>query len=1115
NWVIGVPNLTTTSGTNYGMVTTNNIVIDGSNTVGGTTRDLTIQNVSGASQYSNVIRLLGDVNNFTLKNTIVKQMSLTSSYAVVFVNRYFGTTLFTPDSILIENCEINASKTKGQAIAVTNSGNPPSPWAGVSNLTIKNNKIVATARGIFLNYAGGPTVISGNEISMNQIQASTNTTGIFLYTIDSAAVIDIYNNKINQLQSINSTATYYTAGIDCINSLLVPYTANIYNNFISGFTSTIASGTTAFYGIKSDANAAPTINVFHNTIYMDDLQTTGGTITYYGLYMTRGAFTAKNNIVYDKEGDFSTSCIARLDTLGTLESNYNNYYPAGALSTVGYFGVAATPTLADWRTASSQDANSSAKDVTFASVSDLHLSGASTSDGDLLGIAVGITTDIDGDLRSTVNPYKGADEGSLVGVKGDIYVGNDGTGPGGTKPNFSTLKAAVDYLNDTPILDNVNVYFTSDITEPYTGSVGIGLAVNPDPYTVTFKPYTGIQPVITFDYPTDLNSGPSGAFIIGIPSKGNVTWDSLRTTKNIVFDGSNTVGGTTRDLTLQSATTAQRNGFPIVIVGDVSNVTIKNCNIFHKAQAVSTSNLFISAIMIRSRNYLSTDWVPNHITFDNNHISSNFDGVPQNAQAIGTYQSGTPVPATFPNNITIKNNLLEGKRRAVVLYQAGSFDIFNNEVILNQNIAANTSNEAIYAVAVNAGSVVNIYNNKISKVSSMTSGVGFGNTAISIESNGTYNVHNNMITGFELTAANPTAFLTGIKNSSATDTLNLYYNTIFMNDIADIGTGAVAYKGLSISNGVNTVKNNIVFTAEPNFASYCFSREGALGTLTSDYNDLFVQDNVNGKVGSWNGVDAPTFADWKTASTQDANSKSVTVNFKSVSDLHLTGASDGDANLIGTPIAGLTTDIDGDTRSVTFPYVGADESNTPLPVELTSFSVSSKGNIVDLNWQTATEKNSSYFEIQRKSEKTNWASVGKVNASGTTTERVKYSFSEKDVKGPVVFYRLKMVDLDGGYSFSKEVEVKVDVPVNFELSQNYPNPFNPSTTIKYAVPVDSKVRLDVYSTLGELVTTLVNDLQPAGNYSIAFDASRFASGIYIYRLTANSTIITKKMLLIK
>jgi hypothetical protein len=99
------------------------------------------------------------------------------------------------------------------------------------------------------------------------------------------------------------------------------------------------------------------------------------------------------------------------------------------------------------------------------------------------------------------------------------------------------------------------------------------------------KPYTGTQPVISLAYPTDGTSGPSGALIIGVPSKGNIAWDSLRTTKNIIIDGSNTPGGTTRDLTIQNLTTSHGNAFPMTIVGDVSKLVIKNCNIIKLSQS--------------------------------------------------------------------------------------------------------------------------------------------------------------------------------------------------------------------------------------------------------------------------------------------------------------------------------------------------------------------------------------------------------------------------------------------------------------------------------------------------------------------------------------------------
>jgi len=1116
HFIIGTP-----TGVNSNLVSANYITIDGSNTVGGTTKDLSFIGAVTSSQIS-VFRIFGNNDHLTIKNCIVTLNSSSgSSIAPIQLTNYDASNK-APDYCTIENNTINATSGNGAAgVHISQSG---SPTVGLTGLIIRNNIISARSRGMFISYTNDGNIY-GNTISVTS-QASQGASGMSLQTnFSTDGVFNVYNNKLISLTSLNNTAGAANGIIGIDNQCASPHVVNIYNNMVSGFNVSAATTNSKIYGIR--ASGSSTTYVYHNSVLLPEMtdMTAFGSSFIAGIVFASnatsevaasGTMIVKNNVIRSNESTMKTWNIRRVGTSGTFTSDYNSVFRSNETNGfVGFFDASDAAAISDWQTASTQDASSKNVDINFTAANDLHLAGISVGDANLTGTAVGIMTDIDGDPRDVVAPYKGADEGLRVGVKGDIYVGNDSTGPGGTKPNFSTLKAAVDYLNDSPILGNVNCYITSDITELYTGSVGIGLAVNADPYTITFKPYTGVHPVITFNYPTDLNSGPSGAFVIGIPGKGNVTWDSLRTTKNIVIDGSNIVGGTTRDLTLQSATTAQRNGMPIVIAGEVSNVTIKNCNILHKAQAVSTSNLFISAIMIRSRNYLSKDWVPNHITFDNNHISSNFDGVPQNVQAIGTYQSGTPVPATFPNNITIKNNLLEGKRRAVVLYQAGSFDIFNNEVIINQNIAANTSNEAIYAVSVLAGSVVNIYNNKISKLSSMSTGAGFGNTGISLESNGTYNVYNNMITGFELTDANPTAYLTGIKNSSATDTLNCYFNTISLNNIAAIGTGAVAYKGLVISNGANTVKNNLVFSAEPDFASYCFSREGTAGTLTSNYNNLFAQDNTNGNVGYWDAAATKSLADWKTASSQDANSKSVTVNFVSMSDLHLTGASDGDVNLIGTPIAGLTKDIDGDLRNVTFPYVGADESNTPLPVELTSFAASSKGNVVELSWQTATEKNSSSFEVQRKSEKSEWTTVGKVQAAGTTTESKKYSFTEKDVKGTTVTYRLKMMDLDGSYSYSKEVEVKVDVPVNFELSQNYPNPFNPSTTIKYAIPTDSKVKLEIYSMLGELVTTLVNELQTTGNYSIAFDASRFASGAYIYRLTANNTVITKKMLLLK
>jgi hypothetical protein len=89
------------------------------------------------------------------------------------------------------------------------------------------------------------------------------------------------------------------------------------------------------------------------------------------------------------------------------------------------------------------------------------------------------------------------------------------------------------------------------------------------------------------------------------------------------------------------------------------------------------------------------------------------------------------------------------------------------------------------------------------------------------------------------------------------------------------------------------------------------------------------------------------------------------------------------------------------------------------------------------------------------------------------------------------------------------------VPRTFALWQNYPNPFNPKTVISYQLSVVSEVRLEVYDLLGREVAELVNEKQPAGRYSVAFDAGRLASGTYIYRIVAGTFVDSKTMLLVK
>jgi len=87
--------------------------------------------------------------------------------------------------------------------------------------------------------------------------------------------------------------------------------------------------------------------------------------------------------------------------------------------------------------------------------------------------------------------------------------------------------------------------------------------------------------------------------------------------------------------------------------------------------------------------------------------------------------------------------------------------------------------------------------------------------------------------------------------------------------------------------------------------------------------------------------------------------------------------------------------------------------------------------------------------------------------------------------------------------------------LTYKLENNYPNPFNPETVIRYQIPLDGRVIIKVYDILGREAATLVNEEQTRGSHKVTFNASRFASGVYIYRIMAGGFIMSKKMLLIK
>ena len=230
---------------------------------------------------------------------------------------------------------------------------------------------------------------------------------------------------------------------------------------------------------------------------------------------------------------------------------------------------------------------------------------------------------------------------------------------------------------------------------------------------------------------------------------------------------------------------------------------------------------------------------------------------------------------------------------------------------------------------------------------------------------------------------------------------------------------------------------------------------------------------------------------------------------------YLFGDDDGDDGLIEIAEVAIWNYALTDAEVAAVGTIG-----TVVPVELTSFRATQSQGNVSLLWSTATELNNSGFEIQRKDVASDWRILGFVDGNGTTTNTQNYSFTDRPENSGTYSYRLKQIDFDGSFAYSKIEEVEVlNLPADFKLFNNYPNPFNPSTIISYDLPVDAFVTLKVYNSIGEMVTEIINEFQTVGHHQQVFNSTSngfsLPSGIYFAELKANENVQRIKMMLLK
>ncbi len=228
-------------------------------------------------------------------------------------------------------------------------------------------------------------------------------------------------------------------------------------------------------------------------------------------------------------------------------------------------------------------------------------------------------------------------------------------------------------------------------------------------------------------------------------------------------------------------------------------------------------------------------------------------------------------------------------------------------------------------------------------------------------------------------------------------------------------------------------------------------------------------------------------------------------------------------NTTGVPNGFYTVTITNPDGQFVTSATGILQIDSNLPVELSSFTAKVlRSGGIKLDWQTETEVSNYGFEVERLQDYNieklqEWEKIGFVEGNGNSNSPKDYSFTDNNAQYSKYAYRLKQIDTDGQFEYSKIIEVNAgNIPDGFVLEQNYPNPFNPSTTIKFALAETQIAKLVVYDVLGNEVIIPFNGIAEGGKvYEAEFNGENLSSGIFFYRLETDNKVENRKMLLLK
>ncbi|MEO9884934.1 MAG: lamin tail domain-containing protein [Balneola sp.] len=699
-------------------------------------------------------------------------------------------------------------------------------------------------------------------------------------------------------------------------------------------------------------------------------------------------------------------------------------------------------------------------------------------------------------------------------LAGDYYIPQRSDDAEG----FISLHQAIHYVNTDGLSSSTNLIITDDLSNNLVESAALRL--NRDDFSegnnLTIKPAAGKQVTVQVD---------DFRFV---------------DTRYVTIDGSNN-GTDTRDLTFEKSGTG--SGF-LKLVSYNRFVDVKNINLTY----ADDNGLGTYAVLINRREASTETGRAENVTFKNVKIgtadkpfrdafwlfgsTSNENFFHLNVSLLG---GEAHVGRSFFRSQTHTNTVISGNK----IFSYGSETGDNQVVNLNTPIDTFTftSNEIVFADA--AGTEDRTY-------------IGLNATNTLVES---VNISNNTFSnaGFAGTGTNNSFIAFYHNGSSSSANFEFLHNSVNFTDNAQTGTvpqAAIARSASGSASATVQAFNNIFVNTQDGDSSYVYDWDG--NTLFTNSNNIVV--SAGASVANFDDEVYATLSAFSDSLGLDNLSSEAEVNFVSGTDLRLTGSSIGNNELAGIPIASVTTDIDGTTRSSTAPYKGAFEGDVALvtDVEITidAFSVltPADGSSFDLGTDSEAEIEFIWEEAESNAEVTYVFMLDSVDADFSTP--LFLSPSDDDGSSAIITGSYGVIDstlkelgvLEGesidlkwtvmavasdstrmaensnDISFTRMISVSnepEDTPITFKLEQNYPNPFNPSSTIQFSLPEAGNVRLDVFTITGQLVTTLVNNRMVSGKHSVTFDGSNLASGVYVYRIVTGNFVQTKRMTLIK